>query len=349
MAVLTPDQIDDLVTLTNNKSYRFKWTDLSLDYTEYVSVQMLDEKHVTETGGPQIDFRVQVRNTGNAINTGLFGVDQTGVEDLMATVTAPWTKQSASWSYDVDEDLFQGDQETIVRELEVRKHSCRNDIVELNEENFWSEPSTSSDKRPWGLPYWIRKDASTTPAGAFNGGNPTGTGLTGGCGGLSSTTYPAWKNWTFGYSAVTTDDLTVKVKKALYKTRFMAPNPHSELGFGKAEYQIYTTYAVTEPAERLAESRNDNLGAELAKYRNQVTIGGIPMKPVPYLDDTDSTDPLYGVNWRFFRPYVLKGRNMKWSKPIPAPHQHTVRNVFNDTWMNYIATNRRGLWVGSTS
>lgn len=349
MAVLTPDQVDDLVSLTTNKFYKYKWTDLSLGYQEYVSASMLDDKHVTETGGPQISFRVQVRNNGNAINTGLFAKDQTGVEDLTESVTVPWTKQACSWSYDVDEELFQGDQETIVKELTIREHACLNDIVELNEENLWNEPTSSSDKRPYGIPFWLRKDATTTPAGAFNGGNPTATGLTGGCGGLSSTTYPRWRNWTFGYSAVTTDDLIAKVKKAIWSTRFMAPVPHPELGFGKADWQIFTTYRVVEPAERLAETRNDNLGADLARYLGQVVIGGIPMKAVPYLESNDTSDPLYGVNWKVFRPYVLKGKNMVRSKPIPAPHQHSVRNVFVDTWMNYICIDRRKTWVGSKS
>jgi len=349
MAVLTPDLVDDLVQLSTNKFFKYKWTDLSMSYPEYPSAAMLDAKHVVESGGPQISFRVQVRNNGNVVNSGLYAKDVTSVEDLAEDVTVPWVKQTASWSYDVDESLFQGTQETIVSTLVMREHGCLNAIAEQNETDLWSEPSSSSDKRPMGIPFWVRKDATTTPGGAFNGGNPTATGLTGGCGGLSSTTYPAWKNWTFGYTAVTPDDMVAKVKKALWSTRFMAPVPHPELGFGKAEYQIYTTYGVVEPAERLAESRNDNLGKDLAKYIGQVTIGGIPMKAVPYLEDTDTTDPLYGINWRVFRPYVLKGVNMRRSKPKQAPHQNTVRNVFFDTWRNYVAFDRRKLWVGSTS
>ena len=49
-----------------------------------------------------------------------------------------------------------------------------------------------------------------------------------------------------------------------------------KIGFGKADWQIYTTYSVVETAERLAESRNDNLGKDLARYLGQVVVGGIP-------------------------------------------------------------------------
>jgi hypothetical protein len=45
----------------------------------------------------------------------------------------------------------------------------------------------------------------------------------------------------------------------------------------------------------------------------------------------------------------LKGVNMRRSKPTQAPHQNTVRNVFIDTWMNYLCVDRRKTWVGSVA
>jgi hypothetical protein len=196
-----------------------------------------------------------------------------------------------------------------------------------------------------GIPFWIQKDASTTPAGAFNGGNPTG--FTSGAASISSTTYPKWKNWTFGYTAVTPDDVVVKIKRSLYETKFTAPNPHPELGYGSAQYQIFTTYDVREPLERLAESRNDNLGNDVAKYINNVLVGGVPVEAVHYLDSNDGTaDPIYGINWRAIRPFVKRGANMRQTKK-KAPLQHTVRQIHYDTWMNFGCYNRRALWVGS--
>jgi hypothetical protein len=43
-----------------------------------------------------------------------------------------------------------------------------------------------------GIPFWMQKDASTTPDGAFNGGNPTG--WSSGAGGIDSTTTKAQVN-----------------------------------------------------------------------------------------------------------------------------------------------------------
>ena len=229
----------------------------------------------------------------------------------------------------------------------VRELDAMNSMAELNEENLWSAPTGPNDNRPWGIPYWIQKDASTTPGGGFNGGNPTG--FSGGAGGIDSSLYPKWKNWTFGYTNVTTDDLIKKVKKALRYCKFMPPHKFPETGFGDFKFEMFTVYDVLEKCERLAEQRNDNLGVDLAKYMGAVMIGGFPMRWVPYLTDNDSTNPIYGINWKVFRPFVKKGCMNRRHPPKPAANQHNVREVHIDTVMNYLVTNRRSTFVGSVA
>lgn len=347
MAYLTPEAIDDIVTNTTRTFKRGNWIDISLEYQRYVSGEFINDKRVIEQGGTEIQWQLQVANTGTAVNSGLYAEDVTAVDDVTIEAHVPWCKQVASWSYDVDESLFQSDKETIVNMLAVREHACMNQLHELNEINLWSKPTGTTDKRPMGVPFWIKKDATTTPAGAFNGGNPDG--FTAGCAGVDSTAYPRWRNWTFGYAAVTRDDLIVKLKRALRYTNFVPPDPHPTLGYGGVDYVIYTTYGVIEPLERMAEDRNDNLGSDVARYLNRVTVGGVPLRDVPYLTENDTTNPLYGINWRDFRAFLKKGCNMRRSGPKPAPKQNTVRNVFIDTWMNYMCINRRSQFVGSTS
>lgn len=341
--MLTPDQIDDFVNLTLSNFKRNKWTDISLEHQEYVSARMISEKNVTEAGGKDISFRLKTRNTGNARASGMYAQDVTNVEDVTVAASIPWTMQTTNFSYDVYEDLFQSDRETIIRELQIREHDALSDMAELQEEFLWTAPTGTTDTTPMGIPFWLQK-SNTTPDGAFNGGNPTG--FSAGAAGLSSTTYPRWRNWTFSYTSVTTDDLIKKVKKALQFTNFMAPVPHPELGYGKSQYHIYTTYGVQEPLERLAETRNDNLGSDVARYINQVTIGGTPVQWVPYLEANDTSDPVYGVNWKVFRPFVKSGCNMRRNAPKQAARQHSVREVHIDHWMNYACYNRRACFSG---
>lgn len=345
--MLTPDQIDDFVELTQNNFKRYKWTDISLPLTEYISAQLINDKKVMEQGGPNVAWKVKTKNTGNSRNTGMYAQDQTAVEDVAKGASAPWAMQTTNYSYDIYEDIFQSDRETIVREMEMRDHDAMSDLAELNEENLWTAPTSSSDTRPRGIPFWIIKDATTTPGGAFSGGNPSG--FSDGAGGLSTSDYPRWDNWTFGYTNPTVEDLVAKTKKAMVFTKFKAPVPHPELGFGKDSRVIYTTYRVLEPLERLAESRNDNLGGDLARYQGSVTIGGVSVVYVPYLEENDTSDPLYGINWKYFRPVCKRGATMVRHKPEKAAKQHTVREVHIDNWMQYICYNRRAQFVGSKS
>jgi hypothetical protein len=141
--------------------------------------------------------------------------------------------------------------------------------------------------------------------------------------------------------------LIKKIKRALKYTRFIAPDPHPELGFGKVDFTIYTVYdEVVEPLERFAETRNDDLGADVAKYLNRVVVAGVPFRDVPYLTANDTSYPLYGINKRVFRPFLQRGcdhrRTIK-----DAPKQHTVKNVFYDTNRNFMCLDRRRCWVGS--
>lgn len=343
---LTHDQISDFTALTLNNIKRRSYTDLSMEYPEYISPRILDKFLVSEQGGAYIEFKVKWRNQGNARHTGLFAQDQTGRRDMWITGKMPWRKQTTSISYDVDEEVFQTDRETIISYMVGLVHSLESDMVEMDEDDLWQAPASSTDDVPAGIPYWVVKDASTTPGGAFNGGRPSGHTTVADID-PTSTEGSNYKNWTFGYSSVTPTDLLKKVKKAIRWTNFRAPVPFPELKWGSQSKEIFTTEAVVDDLERLAEDRNDNLGKDVVRYMNQVTIAGLPVTHVFWLTSNDSSDPLYGINWSKLRPYGKRNRFMRRSKPIPAPRQHTVRDVFLDTWKNYGCVDRRCQWVGS--
>ena len=338
---LTPEQIADFAQMTLKKFKRHKFTDISLDLTEYCVSTLLDEKKVIETGGEQISYRVMVTLTGQARNTGMFAEDKTAVKDVLVTANVPWRMQTTNYSYSIYEPAFQSDRETIIKTLMVREHDAINAMWVLHEENLWSAPTSSTDNRPYGIPYWIVKNTGTAD-GAFTGTSAFGTTTAE----IDTTTYPNWRNWAGQYASVTTDDLVRKMKLAMYNTNFQAPHPHPELGYGKSEYQLYTTLSVQEPLERIAELRNDRLGSDVAKYMNRVTVGGVPMKYVPYLEANDDTDrPVYGVCWKYFRPFVKSGANMRRHKPEKAPKQHDTFDVHIDHWMNYACYDRRRQFV----
>lgn len=341
--VLLPDQLDDFVELTQKNFKRQKWVDLSLDYQEYIfPTVFLKGKSDPEQGGSHLNWKVQVTNTGTFRDSELFDADQTAVVDLMKAVEIPWSKQTVNFSYDIDEEVFQTDRETIIKEIQVREHSMYNDYFEGMEERLWGMPVGTDDspRPPSGIPYWIVKNATE----GFNGGNPSGH--TAGAGGLSSTTYPNWSNWTFSATSVDRDDFIAKALKACEFTKFMAPKAYNELAAGEGKWGFFTTYRLLALLEKYLQSSNDNLGVDLAKYAGAVTLKGNPIKWVPYLQANDTQDPFYGINWSTLKYFFRKGRSMVRHPPQLRDNQHTVRVVHMDNWGNFCCYNRRKNFVG---
>lgn len=350
MAILMPDQIDDIVESTIVNYLKKSWVDLSLPYQSYAAAsKLLSGKRMSEDDGSYaVNWKVQYQNTGSFRSSGLFDTDQLQVKNLLIGAQENWAKVTVNYIYDVDEPLFNSGINQIVDELAVRAHAMMNDFWEGMETQLWSAPtSPTQDPRPFnGIPFWIQKDATTTPGGAFNGGNPSG--FTSGAGGISSSTYTAWKNWTFGWTNFTEDDLLTKLAKACEFTKFKAPDPYNQLGKETGDFDIFTTYNVVEQAQRHLRKINDNLS--LGKYRNEgVAFRSAPLIWVPYLQDNDTSDPLYGVNWNVFKCKTKAGRWMHKYKPQINADSHTVREVHMDSWGQNICLNRRACFVGSKS
>lgn len=346
---LTPDQIADFTKLTLNKFEKNSWVDLSLSLQNYYGTSKIFQKHkALFAGGANYEWQLQVSTSGNARFTGMYAVDQTAVSDVMVSATVPFRKLTGNYSYCVDEDAFQSGPETIIRLLKVREHDCLAQIHNRQETAIWSSPSSSSDTNAiMGIPHWIVKDATTTPGGAFNGGNPTG--FSSGAAGVSSSTYSAWKNWTFGYTNVTRDDFVARLNKAAYKTNFQNPHSFAELGKGAdSNWSYCTTFATLDNLKKLLEGRNDNLGFDLSMPSNPKYMGN-PFIAVAYLDENDSSDPVYGINWNTMKPCFKSGWDMKRCPPKEAPNQHGVYTVHIDTWEQIACFNRRENFVGSTS
>jgi len=341
MALLLPDKIDDFVNLTLDRFKKKRWVDISLDYQHHIfaSRTFQGQAKDPERGGVQLNWKLQTDNTGTFKDSAMFAVDQTGVKNLTIEAKQPWSKQTVNFSYDIHEDVFQSDMETIVRELEVREHSMYNDYFEGMEERLWGAPSsdTQDPRPPSGIPFWLQKNASD----GFTGGNPSG--FSSGAAGVNTTTYANWKNYVAGYTTVSRDDLVTKWRKACAYTKFQAPKQYAELQ-GKvrdSDYAFYTTWTVLEALEKILETRNDNLGVDLAKYMDSTVFKGNPVTWVPYLTENDTSNPVYGVNWRKTKYFYKKGAYMQRHKPIQAARQHTVREVHMDSWGNFACYDRR--------
>jgi hypothetical protein len=320
---------------------RGRWTDISYDLPDYVSTRMIREHMVYDEGGDTLVWDVQTDYNDSFRPTGMYDPDNVTVGDSLVQASVPWRFYTANYSYDLRLSTFQSSRETIINFVVLKEHEMRTSIAVGLERETWYSPTSTSDNRVNGIPYYIVKNTAV-PGGALNGGAPSGHTTVAN---ISPTDYDQWRNWAGQYTDPTIDDLVSKVKKAMAYTEFETPHPHPELGYSKSMVGFYTVYPVVDAFERLAETRNDRLGSDLAKYRGQVTLAGVPITHVFYLTANDSDEPFYGINWRYLRPFSKKGEWMRLTGPKEAPNQHNVRNVFVDIAWNWKCANRRTQFV----
>jgi hypothetical protein len=351
------DQITDFTNQTLSKYERRKWVDITLDLQDYFFHDRLLMGPGSKSGrrtaggmsGPDLRWVVQVDNDDNFQDSELYGVVETGTTDLTVQAKVEWTKQVTSLTYDIDEPEFQGEMEEIVGILKIKTHAMWNNFYEKMEDRVWIAPtsSTQNPRKPYAIPFWIQK--ASAAAGSFQGGNPSG--FTSGAGNISSSTYPNWDNWAFGYVNVSMTDFVRKTREAIRKTKFKPVHNFASLGTGRHDWELCTTYPVIEEYRDLITGLNDNIGPDPAKYKGDV-LQGIPIMDVPALTESssaayDSSNPLYGINWRNIE-WVCKDKLMLRKHPvITPPKQPTVRKQVYDNWGQIRCWSRReGGFVG---
>ncbi len=337
MPSLQYDQVADLVNTTLQKVDKNKFEDLASAYQHYEVMPRLAKQMSSDTGDGH-EYTVAVTPSSAAKNIGLFEVDDVNVEDHTQLANVPFRHTTTNWAYDMKEKFIQGGPEKIVDEVMVREKMALIGLAEQMEQDFWGKPASSSDKvTPFGIDYWLVSNTST----GFNGGNASG--FSDGPGGLSATTYTAWKNWTAQYTNVTKADLIQKMRKAHRETNFRSPVDIPSLRKGPGQdFRIYVNGDTIEDFEELGEAQNENLGRDLAPMDGMMTFRKNPIIWIPILDDnTNLTDPIYMINWNTFGLFTLKGNNMRTTGPIRSGTQHDTWQVHKDVSWNTKCVNRR--------
>lgn len=343
MPDLTSDDIQDLITTTQKNLGKPNFTQISTTLQRYVMMgEILREKRVTFQSGTHIQWQVMHDESSAAQHQGKYAVDNPNVDDVMTTAEAPWRLATTNYSIERGEVTENRNPQRIVDLVKVRRIAAMVSLAKELENKGWSKPADSTNKTdPFGIPYWIVKNAST----GFNGGNPTG--FSDGAGGLDSTSKTRWQNYTAQYTDVSKTDLVRKWREAATKTEFMAPVPHPSHNTGN-QYAHYTNYNVLGTLEELLEAQNDNLGNDVASKDGRVMFRQNPVIWVPKLED-DSQDPVYGINWGEFKVAVKANEFMVETPAIRAPNQHRVFSTFVDLSYNYICYNRRSQFVLATA
>lgn len=342
------ENLADLALLTQKDLGRFKWTEIASELQSYSFLRRIMKKEKMKiTSGPSIQRRIMVSTSGQAKNTKMFAEDDVQVFNNWQDINVDWRHTTGAFAIERRELAMNRSPAKILDLVKMRRFDALIDQAALWENNGWGSPASSSDDvTPFGLPFWIQKKGTgasdTASTGEFGGGNPSG--FSSGAGGLSSTTIPAWANWTHEYTNITVDDLLDKIKLAMYKTDWESPVTVTSDRPQDPRRVLYMNYATRAGIERLAEKQNDQLGSDVDSKNGVVTFQRLPIERVPKLD-ADTQSPVYGVDWNSMIPFFLKGEFMNEQPLSKAPNQHTVLNSFIDTTWNLVCTNRRKQFV----
>jgi hypothetical protein len=331
---LQAPNLGDLLATTLRELGDMRFTEIATDLQDHVAMRVLLKKNrVQFESGTSIQWDLMIKSNGSARNLGLYATDITNVQDVMIQANTDWRHTTANYSIDRRELKMNRTPRKIVDLLKTRRIACLIDMAELMEANFWNAPSATDGDTPYGIPYWVTKNATE----GFNGGVLSGFTTVAG---VSPTTYPRWQNWTYQYVAVSRDDFIRHARQAATKIFFRPPVDGIPTFNTGDTYGYFTNYAVIGQLEEAVESQNEDLGNDLASRDGQVIFRRMPVTYVPKLD-ADTTGPFYMLNFGLFKNFILKD---EWliETPIPiAPNQHTVSRQHVDCSYQFGTRDRR--------
>lgn len=344
MAVLQASGIADLVTTTLRDLGRLKFTDLMSDYQSTVALKRLMKKNkMTFDSGYEIAFNLITNHNNSARFVGLGAQDVVDVPSVMLTGNIPWRHVTWNWAMERREPKFNGAPAKIVDLIRTRRIAALGAAILLFERAAWRAPSVTNTTDPYGIPYYVVKSSTATDGAAdgFTGNVPSGHTTVAG---INPTTYPRWKNYAGPYTAKTKDDLVRALRRAMFKTDFMAlVDDIPEYNTGD-DYAMYTNYKTIAALEEILESQNESLGTDLASMDGKVMLRRVPIVPLKQLDE-DTTDPVYGINWGEFKTVGLRGEWMVETSEDRVAGQHTVAATHTDCTFNWLTHNRRRHFV----
>jgi hypothetical protein len=330
-------EIDDAVLLTQNLLIkRNAFVDMQTDLTDHVAVrEMWQARQHKFAGGNDWEFDVQMDHNHSARVVGLYETDGSSMGDTMKAGKVGPRHVNAHYIYDQREKAFQQGGVAIVDMVRTRYVGMMVSWYELLEDLLWGKPADSGDnKTPYGLAYWVVKNATE----GFFGGNPVG--FADGRAGISTSEFARFANYTAQYAAVTKEDLIRKMRRAHRRSQFRSPVSHATPSLGGMGNGIYANDSVIGLMEEILEANNMNLGNDLASKDGRTMFKGTPLTYAPKLDG-DSTNPIYMLDWKWLTVGVMAGWENNLSEPYMVPGKHLVRRVDLDASLNLVCTDPR--------
>jgi len=345
------DQVADKITATYDK-IDVKVEDIAQEHPEYfVYPFMMKKGRVKKVkSGLGVGQMLMVDYGGESNFITDMTEDNVQVRDHLEKIRVDFCLQNDSCTYFKSELQDNAGPELIANIIEPRKRAMMMRMITTMESKFFDDPESGNNLVPWGLKYWIVKNATT----GFNGGIPAGFSD---IAGITMAQAPAFKNYTGSYAALTEDDMTLLIKKCIRRTNFRSPISNKNISGDTymGNKNIITNETVCEAAEKLATYQNQNIGNDIAAK----TAGGgafkydangeVVVKRLPIINawelDSDTSNPIYGLDLSQFYCLVKSGDDWARTPFTKAPKQHRAYVSHTDHRYQWFCKNRKALWV----
>lgn len=312
--------------------------DLQTDLSDHVAVREIWKGRQKKfDGGNDWQFQAQIDHNHSARPVGLFETDGSALTDTLIEGYMQPRHVNASYIYDQREKSFQQGGKAIVDLVYSRYVAMMVSFYEYLEEALWGSPSVTDEKTIHGISFWVQKCAAGEEG--FKGVDPVGYEAIGRAH-IRTSLQARWANWAADYAAITKEDLVRKMRRGVRKTNFRSPISHAEPDLAAMKNGIYTNDSVIGLCEEILETQNMNLGNDLDSKGGRTMFKGTPLTYVPKLD-SDATDPVYMLDWKWLAVGVLSGWENQLSAPYMVPGKSKVRRVDLDATLELVCTNLR--------
>jgi len=353
----TYDQLSGLVGTVHTKYPKQELT-VTWDDHNFEAARIFNQESIKKQGGTTITGKAVLSPTGNARYVGYYEVDELSQGETIHEYTMPWARVTTNWSWDEFEILQnKSNPEGFIDLAKVKEMQAMWELAQLFELALWQAPTSSSDdKYPRGVPYYIRMLTKDTTTAGFVGKTiryrnaSTGTD----CSGIDANVYSQWANWGDLYTAVN-NDLITKLRKAMLYSGFKAPLGANQFEVRKAaKKRIYTGFTNKVDMFDYLDAKDDlhqtkeSFGRMVVTEGTDMLINGLDVMSIDSLEGaTDpetgsTTDPWYCIDFAHFMPVVYSGYWMNVKGPVHGgTKQHTVFTMFKDGAHNVLCDNPR--------
>lgn len=297
--------------------------------------------------GHSISMRVQLTTNGSARHVGLYEVTGNAQVDTMSEISAHWVHAEAKMHWERHELDMNRAPSRLIDLIKERRVAAMMDLADEIEEKAWLTPPTStSQKFPLGVPYWINflNSGTTDYNGQFAGytavfGDGSTTTSVGGIDG-SQATFSKWRNWAANHTGMGMQ-LIDTLRRAIRRVNFTPPMSVRQLYNGpSSQLRLYSNQDMADEYERMVNAGPDDRNGDLNPFGGLLTFKRIPWIAVAALDAINY-NPIYGLNHGHFFPYVLRDWWLKEDEPIRDRAQRHVFTVGIDCSYQFFCNNKR--------